>query len=119
MIVIYLIKNSQYIMKIDGFPKLVEQDNKLYMGDKVVINDLVKAGYAEYPDQPIVIPMEWNEELEEDIEIPQTLEQLGLRDFTAEDLITKQKLSRDLYQEIDELREKSLEHDALLKIRRK
>lgn len=105
MIVIYLKENNQYIMKIDGFPELKEQGNKLYVGDKVVINDLTKAGYKEYPEQRIVIPTKWDEEPESGEPIPQTLAELKLRDFTAEDLLEKQKLSRDLYQEVDEIKQ--------------
>lgn len=85
MIVLYLKHNNQFLQAVRGFPQLTEQNNKLYMGGKVAINDLTKAGYREYPDQEIDIPTEWDEELEMDVELPVTLEELGLRDFTEEE----------------------------------
>ena len=104
MIVLYLKHNNRFLQAIKGFPKVKEEGNKLYMGSKIIINDLTKAGYKEYPDQEIDIPTEWNEELEMMVELPVTLEELNLRDFTEADLKEKAKLSRDLCAEVDELK---------------
>lgn len=94
MIILYLKINNQYIMKIDGFPEVEEKGNKLYLKDgRVILNDLTKAGYREYPDQPFEIPTEMDEEAETTFEKTVTLDELGLRDFTAEELIEKQKPS--------------------------
>ena len=105
MIVLYLKHNNQFLQAIRGFPKVKEEGNKLLFTDGgVIINDLTKAGYKEYPDQEVDIPMEWDEELEMEVELPVTLEELGLRDFTEEELKERTKLTRDLYAEVDELK---------------
>lgn len=107
MIVLYLKSNGQFLQAIPGFPQSKEEDNKLLMKIggywRPVINDLTKAGYSQYPDQRIEWPM-----IEEDGEIIQkpraTLSEFHLRDFTQEELLERQKLSRDLYAEMDEVR---------------
>lgn len=86
MIVLYLKHNNQFLQTIKGFPEVKEEGNKLlFAGGKVIINDLTKAGYKEYPDQEIDIPTEWDEELEMEVEMLVTLEELNLRDFTEEE----------------------------------
>lgn len=101
MIILYLKETNQFLQAIKGFPEVKEEGNKLlFLDGGVIINDLTKAGHREYPDQKIDIPTEWDEELEMDVELPITLEELNLRvDFTVQDL----KAKRDLYAEVDEL----------------
>lgn len=82
MIVLYLKESNRFLQAIKGFPEVKEEGNKLLLASgKVIINDLTKAGYREYPDQEFELPTEWNEELEELVELPITLEELNLRDF--------------------------------------
>lgn len=106
MIVLYLKDSNQFLQAIKGFPEIKEEGNKLLLADgTVIINDLSKAGYKEYPDQKIYIPTEWNEELDMPVELPVTLAELNLRDFTASDLKERAKQLRDLYAEVDEIKE--------------
>lgn len=105
MIVLYLKDTNQFLQAIKGFPEVKEEGNKLLFADgKVIINDLSKAGYREYPDQEFELPTEWDEELEMAVELPVTLEELNLRDFTEVELKAKANLSRDAFEEIDELK---------------
>ena len=109
MIVLYLKENNQFLQAIKGFPEIKEEGNKLLFADgKVIINDLTKAGYREYPDQTVDIPTEWDEKLGMGIELPVTLEELNLRtDFTAEDLKAKMDLAAEIVElkaEIDKLK---------------
>jgi len=85
MIVLYLKDNNQFLHRIQGFPELEERDGKLWWGSKVLINDLTKAGYKILPDQDIPQKYEWNEDLGEEVEVPQTLDELNLRGFTPEE----------------------------------
>ena len=90
MIVLYLKDNNQFLQAIKGFPEVMEVDNKLcFTNGTVIINDLTKAGYREYPDQMFTIPID-----EAGTELPITLEELNLRDFTVEDLPASQHLAR-------------------------
>lgn len=92
MIVLYFRANNQFIQAIKGFPELEERDNKLYFKDgKVILNDLTKAGYKEYPDQLFERPTEWNETTEAMEELPITLSELKLRDFMPEELEDREK----------------------------
>lgn len=115
MIVLYLKEGNQFLQAIKGFPKVTEKDNKLYIGGNIALNDLTKAGYREYPDQKVNIPTEWNEELEDFVEVPVTLDELKLRDFTEADLAERAKQKRDLAAEIDELKSGADEVKAKLK----
>ena len=102
MIVIYLKADNQFLQAIKGFPKVEEIGNKLYFKDgKVLINDLTKAGYAEYPDQKIEQKYA-SDEYGEPIEVPQTIKELNLRPMTAADR------PRDLAAEIDDIKSRLL-----------
>lgn len=109
MIVLYLKENQQFLQSIPGFPETKEENGKLLLkvacGWAVAINDLNKAGYAEYPDQKIEVPIGRNEE-GGITELPATVQELHLRDFTQEEMRERQKLSRDLYLEVDQLKDK-------------
>lgn len=85
MIVLYLKENNQFLQAIMGFPEVEELDGKLYMDDDVIVNDLIKIGYALYPDQEINLKYEEDEQLGL-IEIPQTLEELNLVPMSADAL---------------------------------
>jgi len=98
MIVLYLKHNNQFMQAIPGFPEIKEEGNKLcFANGKVIINDLSKAGYGFYVDQEIKVPTEWNEELEMEVELPVTLDELNLIEFVPEPV-------RNLGAEIDELK---------------
>ena len=106
MIVLYL-KDGTFLQSIKGFPEVKEENNKLlFANGKVIINDLTKAEYREYPDQKYELPTEYDEESGTVIEVPVTIDELGLRGFTPEELIDKENLSRNLYTEIDNLKAK-------------
>jgi len=76
----------------DGYSMLVlynftEDNNKLYMDDNVVVvNNLNKVGVKLYPEQEIEIPVEWDEDEQDFVEIPVTLTDLNLIDFSASNL---------------------------------
>lgn len=97
MIVLYLKDGNWFLQRIWGFPELKEESNKLYMllhgAWKVIINDLTKAGYKRCPDQEVIVPTEWDEEMETPVEIPVTIANLNLRDFGISDLPTSQHLA--------------------------
>jgi len=95
MIVLYLKENNLFLQAIKGFPEVEERDNKLYFkGGKVIVNDLTKVGYREYPDQGFEIPTEYDEETETIVEVPVTLDELNLRGFEILDLPVSQHLAR-------------------------
>lgn len=102
MIVLYLKPNNQFLQAIKGFPEVKEEGGRLlFMDGTVIINDLTKAGYKEYPDQGIEVPKEWNKEAGMELDLPVTLGELNLsEEYTAENL----KAKRDLFAEVDELR---------------
>lgn len=108
MIVLYQKHNNEFVSMISGLPELEESDNKLYLkGGKVIINNLSRIGYKEYPDQSVGL-VEGADELDV---IPPTLEQLNLRNFTAEELEEKEKGSlidriRELEKDVKDLKEK-------------
>ena len=96
MIVLYIKENNRYLQAIPGFPKYMEQDNKLYIeiaGKMVVaVNDLSKVGYSIFPDQEINVPVRWVDGEPE--EIPCTVQELNLRELEANDLPCSQHLAR-------------------------
>jgi len=109
MIVLYLKSNNQFLQAIKGFPEVEERDNRLYFKDgKVIINDLTKAGYKEYPDQEITLLYD-----DEGMEMPQTLEQLKLRDFTPNELLEKDITLKSLANEIKTIKDRLLIIEAV------
>lgn len=118
MIVLYLKGNNQFLQAIKGFPEIEERDNKLYFkGGKVILNDLTRAGYKEYPDQPIEIPTDWDEKTDSVIELPVTLAELGLRDFTSDELLEKGVTLKSLANEVKSIKERlfKIEGDRISK----
>lgn len=101
MIVTYFIESRKLIMAVPGFPELKEGGEQLWINDpkkgwRVLLNGLhTRAEYKEMPDQPVNIPKRYWEDdgILMDEEIPQTLEELNLRDFTPEELEERQKPS--------------------------
>lgn len=105
MIVLYLKSNNQFLQAIKGFPEVKEMGNRLcFANGKVIINDLTKGGYALYPEQEINVPIRWDEDLQDWVEVLPTLEELNLKDFTEEELKMKDNLERDIYQELDDVK---------------
>lgn len=87
MLVLYLRDGHYYFMDIKGTHDFWVEGDVLYVDDGwPVVNDINVVGWGLYPEQKIEIPMEWDEELQIDIEVPVTLEELNLRDFEARDL---------------------------------
>ena len=51
MLIVYLKDTKQLLQRITGDPVTSEKDNnKLYLGEKVLINDLSKVSYGYYED---------------------------------------------------------------------
>ena len=110
MIVLYLKKSDIFLQAIPNFPETKEEDDKLWIEFrgvwKVAINDLTKAGYKEYPDQLIDIPRVWNEDLDDFVEQEISVKDLNLRDFTALEIKQRNNSKRDIFTEVDELKDK-------------
>ena len=87
MLVLYLLDGEWYLQAIRGSHNFTEDNNKLYMDDNVVVvNNLNKVGVKLYPEQEIEIPVEWDEDEQDFVEIPVTLTDLNLIDFSASNL---------------------------------
>ena len=82
MIVLYLKENNQFLQAIPGFPEVREENNKLlFANDRVIINDLTKAGWGYYKDKYIERQYD-----EEGIELPIYMDDLDLEPMDADDL---------------------------------
>ncbi len=84
-----------------------ETPNLVISSDGVKSEDLVLRGvnwdkveYRAFPDQDI----QWKIDEETEARLSMILEELGLRDFTPEELLERQKLSKNLFAEIDEIK---------------
>ena len=87
MLVLYFRDGNYYFMGIKGTHEFWVDGDVLYVDDGwPVVNDINVVGWGLYPEQKIAIPMEWDEELQMDVEVPITLEELNLRDFGVRDL---------------------------------
>lgn len=94
MVVTYWKDTRYFFMEIRGDHDFWESGNVLYVDGQPTINDLTKIGYAVYPDQPINIPMQWDEALEMDVPIPTTIEDLNLIPMSAEYLPRSEHIAK-------------------------
>ena len=86
MLVLYIRDGEYFVLAARGDHDFEVEDNKLYMDDEVIVNDTLVVGWGLYPEQTIEIPLEWDEESQDYIEVAVTLTELNLREFEADDL---------------------------------
>ena len=87
MLVLFERSTGHFLQAIRGTHDFVVVGDYLYVDDQeLAACDVTKAGWGLYPEQRIDIPTEWDEVMQEDVEIPITMEELNLRDFEPEDL---------------------------------
>jgi len=78
MIVLYLRENHRFIQAIPGFPPVAEEQGKLYLNGRAIVNNLEKVGYFYCEDKKIERKVVWNEDFGVMREVPQTVDDLGL-----------------------------------------
>lgn len=93
MLVLYLKADDQFLQAIRGPATFGVSDNKMYLEDKVVVNDMTKVGYSIHPWQRIEPKYEYDPELDEDIEVSQYMSELNLAEITADDLPRSQHIA--------------------------
>ena len=87
MLVLYLRDGNYFFSVITGTHDFRVEGDSLYVDDQDGrVCDVNKVGWGLHPEQRIEVPTEWDEEMQMDVEIPITMAELNLRDFTAEDL---------------------------------
>lgn len=94
MLVLYLEADNQFLQAVRGAATFEIEGNKMYLEDKVVVNDMGKVGYSIHPYKRIPPKYEWDEELEELVEVPQYMWELDLATITADNLPRSQHIAK-------------------------
>lgn len=94
MLVLYLKADDQYLLSVRGPASFTIEGNKMYLEGKVIVNDLTKVVYSVYPWQLIEPKLEWDEEMDMMVEVPQYMNELNLQPITATDLPKSQHIAR-------------------------
>ena len=93
MLVLYLKADEQFLQAIRGPATFEIKDNKMYLENKVVVNDMVKVGYGVYPWQRIEPKYEYDPDLGEEVEVSQYMYVLNLAVITPADLPHSQHIA--------------------------
>lgn len=94
MLVLYLKANDQYLQSIRGPRVFTIEGNKMYLEGRVIVNNLDKVGYEVYPWRRIEPKLEWDEEMDMEVEVPQYMSELDLQPITAADLPHSQHIAK-------------------------
>lgn len=94
MLVLYLEADDQFLQAIRGEATFTVDGNKMYLEDRVIVNDLTKVSYSVHPYKRIQPKLEWDEDLQEMVEVPQYMWELDLAVITASDLPTSQHIAK-------------------------
>lgn len=94
MLVLYLEADEQFLQAVRGAATFEIEGSKMYLEGRVVVNDMGKVGYSVHPYKRIPPKYELDEELDELVEVPQYMDELGLATITAYNLPRSQHIAK-------------------------